>query len=260
MNKIAVIITTFLRDDSLRKCLNSLICNIPNNDHIIIVDQGNKVDVVLKDEEAKKRVHYKKIPFNSGLSMARNVGVSIANKLNCEYVVMGSDSFLFGMSINNINYLADNYLFGQDIIGFELSGCKCGWEAMIDLIPEKNFILDFIEKTPENSISDMIKLYKCEIMRNFFIAKTQVLLDTPWDEDLKLGEHEDEFWRLKEKGIKCAWTDFIKAQKMNIHNAEYMKYRQQNFNGGLAKIKEKYGISGWVKYKHLERARIDVAI
>jgi len=97
-----------------------------------------------------------------------------------------------------------------------------------------------------------MNIWDCEIMRNFFVAKIDVLLQTKWDENLKMGEHEDEFYRLKLQEVKCGWTDYIYIEKMNDRSEEYAKFRKLNFNDGLKKVRDKHSIKNWVTYKHHE--------
>ncbi|MHA2012753.1 MAG: glycosyltransferase family 2 protein [Candidatus Helarchaeota archaeon] len=244
MNKIAFIITTFQRDNLLFKSIESLLPHLKENWHVIIVDQGNQ-----SKEKSEwlygKRVFYYHVPFNSGLSFCRNFGVDIANKLGCNYCVIGSDSFLFNPNIKRLSILLSNSPF--DLLGFELHGCKCGWEAKLNLIKEKSFELDFIKK-PINKI-----FYDIDICRNFFIATTKSLLNVQWDNNLPLCEHEDFFWRYKQAGFKCGWTNSIDAEKMPDRPKEYSNFRNKNFQEGMQYLRKKYNILGWVSYKHLER-------
>jgi len=286
MKKIGIIITTFQRDELLFKSIESIKANWQDNFELIIVDQTNEPENLTYKKFyfsslITKQIHYewKRVPYNSGLSYCRNFGVQKANELGCDYCLIASDSFLFNESVKKINHIV-NILDDTwyDLIGMELSGCVCDWEARLKLIESESFELDFINKikslsteylteaTPsiewENEdgspalIGDVIHIHDCDIMRNFFIAKTATLLDVQWDNNLKLGEHEDFFWRYKQEGYKCGWTNYIDAEKMKDRPDEYTKLRKINFNAGLAYLRKKYNMSGWVTYKNLSRAKI----
>ena len=274
-NKIGIIITTFMRDELLFKSIESLLANKLDNFQLIIVDQGNET---IEKYISHRNIRYYNVPFNSGLSYCRNYGVQKAKEIGCDYCLIASDSFLFNESIKKINNLV-NILedTDYDLIGFELSGCVCDWEAKLNLIEGQDFELDFIEKNKNNClkflteatqssewknedgspalIGDVINMWNCDIMRNIFIAKTETLLDVKWDNNLKLGEHEDFFWRYKEADYKCGWTDYINAEKMNDRPDEYANMRRKNFNEGLAYLRKKYSMTGWVSYKNLDRAK-----
>jgi len=265
MKKIGIIITTFERTKLLSKCLYKLVEYLEDNWRIIIIDQS-------KESNAKKDVindirftipdliHYEKAPFNSGLSYCRNFGVEKAKELGCEYVVIGSDSFLFNESIKRIEEIT-KILYSDKIdkCGFQLYNCCCGWEAKLNLIEGKYFELDFVDLNNcslyRNINEDIIPIWEVDICRNFFVATTKSLLDVKWNENFKLGEHEDHCWRYKLAGYKTLWTNFISASKMTDRPDEYVKYRKENFKDGLRKLREKYNISGWVQYKHLSRAK-----
>ena len=239
MNKIAFIITTMNRPELLKKSLNSLFKVKEDNREIIVIDQSDK------EIKPKFPVHYYKVKFNSGLSYCRNFGVKEAKNLKCEFCVLGSDSFLFNETLNKINNLPLN---NYDLIGFELLGCKCGWEGKLNLIEGQSFELDFVDK------SESKLFYDIDICRNFFIAKTDSLLDVKWNENLKLAEHEPFFHEYKKKGYKCGWTNMIIAEKMKDSSNEYKMLRQLNFNEGKEELKRIYGIKKWITYKNLDRA------
>lgn len=257
MKRIAFIITTFIRDKLLYKSLQSLVDNWLDNFEIVIIDQGTKPTDELKVLPIiGEHIHYFQVPFNSGLSYCRNYGVEIAKDLKCDYVFIGSDSFLFNESIKKLNKLVINDLFEYDIIGVQLIPSTCGWEAKLNLIEGQSFELDFIDlyANPDKWI-DEFKFRNCDIMRNCFIARTSKLLECQWDKNLKLGEHEDFFWRQKLHNIKCAWTQNIILNKQIDRPDDYAKFRKINFDEGRRLLREKYQISGWVTYKNLQRAK-----
>jgi glycosyltransferase involved in cell wall biosynthesis len=261
---ITYIITTFLRDNLLYKSVESLLPYLGDN-AVIIVDQGHLTEEKIswldkhdfdainysRQNNPQKRFYYQ-VPFNKGLSWCRNYGVKKAKELSSESVFIGSDSFIFNENIQKLDIKNTNY----DIIGVDLRPSVCWWEAKLNLIEGVAFELDFIDKN--NSIGlnyPFFTVYDVEICRNCFIAKTDILLNTTWDENLLLGEHEDMFWRLKQAGVKVGWTPTIVLEKQTDRPSEYLKYRTKNFNDGRKKLKEKYSITGWVKYKNLDRAK-----
>lgn len=262
MNKICIVITTFLRDELLYKSIQSIVDNYQSNWQLIIIDQNNESEnltfkKIFKSKLIANYVSFEwiHVPYNSGLSYGRNIGVQKAKELDCEYVVIWSDSFLANESLNKINYLVENQLFGYDLIGFELKGSICGWEAKINLIPTKAFQLEFIKKEQQFSKHPEFLLLDCELCRNIFIAKTDTLLSSPWDNNLLLAEHEDFFWQYKQKGYKVGWTNLIVADKMKDRPDEYAELRRINFNNGQKYLKEKYKIKGWVEYINLDEAK-----
>jgi len=263
-NRICFIITTFMRDELLYKSVESLLPYIKQNPdwRIVIVDQGklstekeewldkNNIDSFnYSRKNNPQQLFYYQVPFDSGLSFCRNYGVKKAKELECDYVYIGSDSFIFHDNIILLNDYVKYNLLDFDLIGNELHPSKCGWEAKLTLIEGKSFELNFIDKSTNDTI------FPVEICRNCFIAKTNVLLNTPWDENFRLGEHEDEFYRLKLAGVKCAWSDIIVLTKQTDRPNEYAQLRKTNFDNGIKYLRDKWNIKGWVSYKNLERAK-----
>lgn len=259
--KIGIIITTFERNKLLYKCVASLIKNWQDNFELIIVDQGNysseKCKWILDNRLLDSYYH---VPFNSGLSFCRNYGVQRAKHKQCEYILLGSDSFLFNSSIKKLNFLIKHDLFNYDILGFDLKNCVCGWEAKLDLIKEQHFELDFIDKKKEDNLLHENKVYiwECDITRNFFLVKINSLFNVKWDENLKLREHEEWFYRYKLANYKTGWTHYIHAKKETERPSNYKVFRDKNMREGLDYLLKKYKIKRWITYKNFERAKLDV--
>lgn len=252
------LITTFLRDSLLYKSVESLLPYLGDN-AIIIVDQGHLTDEkeqwldkyefdainYSRKNNPQKRFYYQ-VPYDSGLSFCRNYGIQMAKELGSEYVVIGSDSFLFNETIGAITSLTFD---GYDLAGFELDNCTCGWEGKLNLIEGEAFELDFIDKSKKKLY------YNVDICRNFFIAKTDSLFNSPWDNNLKLQEHELFFYNYKKNGYKCIWTPIIVAEKLTERPNEYSSLRQKNINDGRKYLQKLLGIKKWVIYKNLDRAK-----
>jgi hypothetical protein len=267
-SKIAFLITTFLRDELLYQSIESLLSYLQDNWIILIADQGNiseeKKKWILKlKQKYPDNLHYRQVSFNSGLSYGRNYLINLAKEKNCEYVVLASDNFLFNKSIQKIDKIVDflksnNY---YDLIGFELENCICNWEAKLNLIKNEYFELDFINTKSimceyyAHEFNNYIKIFDCDIVRNFFVAKIDGLLNTKWDNNLKCREHEDFFWRYKQLKYKVGWTNQIYVKKLTDRPKEYDKYRKGNMYFGLNYLKNKYKIKKWIKYINVENMK-----
>lgn len=261
MCKVAILITTFERDELLYKCINSIITNLPSNFIILVGDQGTpsieKGRWVLETKtKLNDQFHYREYPFNSGLSYTRNQLINLAKIKKCSHIVLGSESFIFNDSLFKIKNIIQQNLYGYDILGGELFGCCCGWEGKLNLIPNEGFELDFIDKTKKPDYDKEVKIWNIDICRNFFIAKIDCLKNSPWDENLKLCEHEFAFYEFKQKNYKIGWTNDFSATKFNIRPDKYSEFRRKNFNEGLQYLRRKYKFSGWVIYKNLNNSKI----
>lgn len=84
---VSVIITTYKRNDLLPRAINSVLNQSYQNIEVIVVDDNNSdsewrrdTEELIKEKYGKEdRLHYIKMPMNSGACAARNEGVRHAN-------------------------------------------------------------------------------------------------------------------------------------------------------------------------------------
>jgi GT2 family glycosyltransferase len=245
--QIAIILTSIERDELLFKALRSILDNIQENWFIIVGYQSDTKTI----EFSHPQVYIYPLPYNCGISYARNDMVGIAYAMGCEYILLTADSIMFNESIKDLNFLIqkmeeENY----DLCGMKLQN-RIGWEAKLNLISNQAFELDFIDSNQDNRL-----LIPCDIVRNFWIAKTKVLTNVGYDNNLIMCEHEDFFWRVKKLGFKVCCTNFINGLYVKVQNTpKYDTIRQQNFRIGQQRLKDKYSLKNWVSYINLERIK-----
>ena len=248
MNKIiGICITTFLRDSLLYKTIQTIVDNYPDNYIVLLADQGyadKEKDITIDYYKSQISLEYYRIPFDSGLSLARNFLVQKASEMNIPYVLLGADSIQFTSPYNFqpiIDFLEQKEKRG--IVGFDLQGSKCPWEFNMEITPTGIKLI-----SSSNYIEfEGIKYKKIDICRNIFIAKTNTLLKL-WDEEMKLCEHELAFLEYKKRGYEVYWTDSISFKKISTNTSdEYQTYRKR-LQDYQKLFKQKLGISGWVIY------------
>ena len=66
----------------------------------------------------------------------------------------------------------------------------------------------------------------CDIVNNFFLARTKALLEHPWDERLKLAEHWDYFWTHK-GSLKVALHRHVFVGHEHGGDQRYDRYRNR---------------------------------
>ena len=253
MNNIAIIVTTMLRDNLLEQAILSMRKNLPEGAVILIGDQGIKngyVDVNKINKYENLGCYYYLLPFDCGLSYARNYLVEMAAQKGCEYCVMASDSMIFNKSTKDIGFLTQ-FMQTYDCIGCDLTGINIYWVGWLSLIPGKCFSLDFIDRS--KVCTAVHGIFDCNITHNFFIAKTESLRKVKWDETLKLAEHEDFFYRYAQAGYKVGFTHRISCDRIKTRDGAHGAYRLQNWNNGLKTLYKKYDITGWISYVNRER-------
>lgn len=241
-HKIAVIFTTFLRPLLAHKTLSSIFEHRPENSVLLIADQTTGHDDFLGlPRSLRDRDEFHRLNFDCGLSHARNFLVKRAADLGCKYCLLTADSIQFTSvyDFSNPMSLLDAW-DSHAIVGFDLKG-RIAWEHDLELknrtfvlMPSKRFV-------KHNNIT----YRQCDICRNFFLAKTDALLQVQWDEDLKLCEHEDFFWRLKSAGFEAFYTDEISAAYIKHKTPEYERYRNRLYGEFKDKLMKKYNLTKW---------------
>jgi len=245
--KVAIILTTFLRDNLLYKTLQTIVDNPVSDCILLIADQGYSSDeksITVDYTKSQIPCEYYKLPFDCGAYFARNFLVKKAQELGCDYCLISADSIQFKEKYNFepiINFLNSNEKIA--LCGFELEDSKCAWEYEMELTKKG---IKFLYPTKFITVNE-IKYTKVDICRNIYLAKTKALIDSPYDEELKLGGHELNFWNLKQKGWECYWTDSLIFKRVSNTNNEYSEYRKR-FSDYLQIAKQKLGITGWVIY------------
>jgi GT2 family glycosyltransferase len=249
MSKTAIIFTTFLRNELAADTCNSILEHWIDDSVLLLGDQNRDAHSphfsCLSEINWYDRVKYFHLPFDCGLSFARNYLVGEAYKLGCEYCLVTADSIAFNQKIDLkpiIRFLEKDPKRG--IVGFKLNN-RTAWEYNMELTSES-----FVLTKPTQVIEEEgIKYTKCDICKNFFLAKTKALLEVPWDSKLKLSEHEDHSWRFKQSGYERYVTDVISADYINQKPEEYSIYRNRMYSEFREMLKRKYNISKWVQYK-----------
>jgi GT2 family glycosyltransferase len=220
MNRIAIIITTFNRDELLANTVANIL-NYWNPDYRLFIGDQSPND-------GKTQLYadfmYYDLPYDCGLSYSRNFLVQKAYDMGFKYVLLSADSIQFTQECDFrpiINFLESNQNYG--VVGFELLNSKCPWEYYLE---KKDNALYYI-KSNDYFTYNNINFKKVDICRNIFLAKTEIILNL-WDNEQKLSEHTLAFWNLKQKGYKVFWTDFLTFNRFtNQNNPEYDKYRKR---------------------------------
>jgi len=239
--EIIVIYTTFLRPSLVRKTLPSYLKYF--NGKILVLDQGrdeDNIEKIVKDLNDNRLLYYK-LPFDCGLSYARNFGIKKIKELGEKYILLTADSIELIEPIKAdkiISFLESNKNY--IIVGLELKN-RVFWHLDMEL-KKDGWYFD-LPRRPK-IIFEGIEFIPCDVVKNFFIGKIDLILDNLYDEKLKLAEHEDFFYRLKIKGYKVFYTNYLDAKYINDKNPIYNNYRQRIYNEFMPKVKKKYGIIG----------------
>ena len=260
--KVAICITTFLRDNLLYKTLQTIVDNYTKDCIVLVADEGyadDEKNINIDYFKSQIPLEYYRLPFFCGISTARNFLVNKANEKNIPYILIGADSIQFTTNYNFDNII--NFLetdINNGIVGFNLFNYAT-WRGTINLIEGQHFYMDIPDKAP--FVHNNLNLIPVEMCSNFFLAKTKVLLDNKWDDELKLMEFEDFFWRLKTKtNYKVFFTSDIQGRYIHNRTKEYEEYRNLANSQFDKLVCQKYGLKRWVKlspifYKHIKKEK-----
>lgn len=251
MKDITIIIKTFDRYDCLKKLLKSI--EKYYNDITILIGDDSSVSCEEKIKKDFKNMNIKvfNLPYDCGLSYGRNY---LLNHVKTKYICLCDDDFEFdkntsleealkilkkenldilGGYVRNykiINHSKDYFIrFVQKILHYELPTNYIGTIVEEDGILKVNYLI--------HSFPDFIKT---DIVLNFFIAKTESLKKSPWDNELKLQEHTAFFYKAKKNKLKIGFTNKLSIRHCPIQNKNYKIYRQRNYTHVFM---EKYNIN-----------------
>ena len=250
MKDVTIIITTFNRPDSLRKCVKSVRKFYPDME--IIVSDNGKPDPVLNSELVKDyKCRYLGLPFDSGTSHAKNAALDITSK---PFAVIIDDDFEFTECTNLEKFKT---ILDKDssigIVGGKpiTSSGKTGIVGSRILVnKEKETFWRFPIESPEWKEIDGIKYYYADYTRQFLMIRNSP--DIRWDDDLKMGG--DHIWFFMNIKFHTDWkVAYVPEVEVVHHRAsrkdkKYMLYRRRG--DFKKKFHEKTGLRYGVFHNH----------
>lgn len=206
---ITAIIKTFERPHCCIKLIDSIREYYPDM-HIVVADDSQMPHII--DD-----VEYCVLPFDSGLSYGRNF---LVRKVKTKYLLLLDDDYVFSSQTDlsiPFNILENN----KEI---DLVGGRWHKNSYIagTLEYENGDIIHYYNK--HRSILNGYKIY--DRTQNFFVAKTDVIKNNPWDNDLKVNEHTDFFYRNKGKITITSVPEFVILHYHDYHDDHELLYRE----------------------------------
>lgn len=226
-DKTAIVVTTFLRDDLLRRCVDSIRQYYPTIP-VFVGDNGHETDA--KKAYLKERnCRYFHLAFDLGVSGVRNETLKlIPNEYEYLYIVEDDCVFTEATRLDKLRDVLDDDpgigLVGQTLI------LKTGKEQHYEAKVYCENRVHHIEKViaPDWRTTTAGTTYtKYDLILNVFLMRRQVWLDNPWDEQFKTAlEHCDFFMGLqKNTKWKVAYTPDISLKHLPDAPGDYNKYR-----------------------------------
>lgn len=208
---ITIIIKTFLRP----KCLLKLLFSIRNlYSYVKIIVADDSLIKFLKEGENNLNIYCIHLPFYSGVSYGRNKCVEI---VNTKYIVLLDDDMFMTKNTNLETFYDTIENYSNDI------------DLLAGQVMDRNSF-DALFENNENSVNIIENkiLHKNDNITwshrqlNFFICKTIVLKNVPWDNFLKTEEHTEHFYRIYLAGYKTANIKNVKIDHSNYCNESYL--------------------------------------
>ena len=248
MENITVIIKTFERPRSLFRLLKSLRKHYPRIPIVIADDSRVSSEADVRKAFPDLRMEFHTMPFDSGASAGRNLCL---RQVRTPYFLLCDDDFVFDRRADL--ELAQDLLeqHDLDLLGglyydvFPLSAR----EALKDLLSFRFFRLrnqlsmqgvarrffgnlvtqaDGSVKLEQIPYTD--PLVRCDLVQNFFLARTQRVRDTVggWDDKLKIGgEHEAFFYKAKGTGLRVGNSERFGIVHYQETNKTYQGFRDR---------------------------------
>ena len=192
---------------------------------LVIVDDSQSPLAHPWDEHTR----YLHVEYDVGLSKGRNIAV---NLVQTRYTLLLDDDFFFTQNtkIEVFLEILKNHSF--DLVAGDVidHGTKIRlFRGDMKIIDNKLHMIYRVGNTRHAQYPEL------DFVLNFFLAKTELLRQHPWDSDLKIREHEEFFWRLKGHGTRITYTQNVSVYHYpDIVNAEkqiqYNKMRQERLN------------------------------
>lgn len=252
-NDLTIIIKTFSRKKSLNNLLESLLANNLNKYKIIILDDSKEsYKNYIKNKFKNLDINYIVTEFDIGLSKGRNI---LLQNVETPYFLLCDDDYIFDKRCKleeALNILKENEF---DILGgryynnfrinnlYELLSTIKNPKRFYNYILKKEVISDYIGKfyKKDNDLILNIKnnVEECEvvttdIVNNFFIANTEKIKNIGgWLEELKMGEHEEFFYRAKLNNLKVGFYKNLAIGHYPIRSFSYRKFRERTNNNQL---------------------------
>jgi len=204
---VTAIVKTFLRDNYLFDCVGSLRETYPEM-QILVADDGDPSD----DKEEKLRAlganGYFRLPYNSGLSVGRNV---LVDACKTQYLLLSDDDLLFTLKsgIEKLRTLMD---ISDIASGAFLNYGSVDHNYEADFIREGNRFRLVNVSWPPFSEYKGVRYGKCDLTHNIFVANTDLVRRVRWEESLKIRyEHEDFFLSAKIQGARVVYCPDVRV-------------------------------------------------
>ena len=258
LEDVSLIIKTFERQPALERLLGSIAAQGYADCPIFVADDSKEpYRTPIMDRYGDLIDEYITLPFDSGLSKGRN---ALLRRVDTEYFVLNDDDFVYDERTNlewmreQIEQRSLDLLGGvvheprkTNVSRLATLAKKRDPGAFVHALKEectelyKRALLGNHEKTvrfsgdievEDGTVSLVPTIYsppltKCDYTLNFFLANTQAIRDKVggWDEELKICEHWEFFYRAKMQQLRVATTEKVGVGHRPSQRGTYSQHR-----------------------------------
>ncbi len=227
---LTLLVKTFIRPMCLKNFLKSVVeyqkvWDIKFSDIVIIDDsddENNNENIDVINNYSDLNITYKHYEYNSlGLSKGRNVGLEF---IKTSYFIYCDDDYIFDLDCDiksSYNTIIEKNI---DILG--------GYCKQVKSLEAKKFsCINWVGFIQENEEYDLCNIYedifpelmKCDILLNFYIAKTESVKKVGYPEEYTTNEHNFVFYRFKKANFEVYSTNKLFVKHFHVSNNKKSK-------------------------------------
>lgn len=250
---ITIGVTSFLRKGYLEECVRQIDAFFPEC-HVIVADDSDEVDppkpiqygIPYRSGHRTDRYLTVQLPFDSGLSMKRNI---IVKACRTPLMLLWCDDFKADAKaregvLQMLKVLDENPVV--DVAAARVDHKK--YEAWLRYVPGVYNISGHVR---EERVEELDReYYRVDLAANYFLARTASIIDVPWEERCKIGgEHGEWFIRMKQKGRVTVLVRGANVNTLQLPDSakdpRYDQFRGRALTQGHQVMKQVLGIKSY---------------
>lgn len=247
LNDVAIVVTTFMRENDCQKCISSIRELYPEI-KVLVADNGRHEDDRFINFLDGMKVDYIILPFDTGVSKTRNVAFD--NLMDYPYILLLEDDMELteDSRIEKFKAVLESEP-GLGMIAGALdldNGSRTLWAQNLVIDKKEKMLFSYPIEDPIWYKSKGVRWHYADQASNFVLMRNNE--DIRWDSNLKSGgEHIDFAIHIKlETEWKCAVTDEVVCKHHAGENTPgYLRRRRRGDT--WPKIRKKRGLLFWVE-------------
>lgn len=248
-SNVTFVVKTFVRPALCVEAVRKIRDKFPNSP-IIVCDDGN--DGVIPSRIKGMRISYLTMPFDSGLSAGRNY---LLKHVSTKYFFLSDDDAILedSSTVKEAYELLEQRQRLDVVSGYE----ECSERELIRYSLVKRGDIIFHYRAPYGYLGLFNRIPLYHMVENVFLARTSTFeeMNVFWDEELKVSEHLEFFYRYRNDLNITFLPDmkFLQIQTtLNSMNYDQYRNRSQEF-WGYAKDKMSIVNTDFAEYTLFEK-------